>query len=59
MLSATALQALEELKRKWTIKTSNWRKILAPLSIHFEDRLAKNMNIGLEEVYTKLLTDSI
>ena len=30
-----------EVLKKWTVKTRDWSKILAQLSIHFEDRLTK------------------
>ena len=33
--------ATQEVLKKWTVKTRDWSKILAQLSIHFEDRLAK------------------
>jgi putative transposase len=33
--------ATQEVLKKWTVKTRDWSKILAQLSIHFEDRLTK------------------
>ena len=33
--------ATQEVLKKWTIRTRDWSKILAQLSIHFEDRLTK------------------
>jgi len=33
--------ATQEVLKKWTIRTRDWSKILAQLSIHFEDRLEK------------------
>lgn len=33
--------ATQEVLKKWTIKTRDWSKILAQLSIHFEDRLTQ------------------
>jgi len=33
--------ATQEVLKKWTVKTRDWSKVLAQLSIHFEDRLAK------------------
>jgi len=33
--------ATEEVLKKWTVKIRDWSKILAQLSIHFEERLTK------------------
>lgn len=33
--------ATQEVLKKWTVKTRDWSKILAQLSIHFDDRLTK------------------
>ena len=33
--------ATHEVLKKWTVKTRDWSKILAQLSIHFEGRLTK------------------
>jgi transposase-like protein len=33
--------ATQEVLKKWTVKTRDWSKILAQLSIHFDERLTK------------------
>jgi len=35
--------ATQEVLRKWTVRIREWNKILAQLSIHFEERVAKHL----------------